>query len=236
MEATPFIIFGNSHLVTLFIIISIAIALPITLKNSENEQKIFVGKLMGLSAILLELIKPFIWHYSMDFPWSELLPIHMCNLSTIFIGIFLITKKRLFFEVSFFWGIGGGLNALLTPDVPKNFPDPQYILFFVGHGFLLIAIFFACLGLKNRPTLKSVKNGIYFSFVVLPVIYITNILIGPPANYWYLGVKPVGESLLNFFPEPPFHIPLLILLGIIVFYLIYSPFWVYDKFKKVSVE
>ena len=235
MDVQPFEIFGNSHIATLLTIIAIAFILPISLKDRDSE-KILIAKFLGVSAIILELIKPFIWHYSMDFPWARLIPIHMCNLSTIFIGIFLLTKKRIFFEVSFFWGIGGGLNALLTPDVPKNFPDPQYVLFFVGHGLLIIAIVFASLGLKNRPTLSSVRNGIYFSLAVLPIIYLVNILIGPPANYWYLGVKPVGESLLDFFPDPPFHIPLLIILGIVVFYLIYSPFWVYDKFKKVNAE
>ena len=235
MDVQPFEIFGNSHIATLLTIIAIAFILPISLKDRDSE-KILIAKFLGVSAIILELIKPFIWHYSMDFPWVRLIPIHMCNLSTIFIGIFLLTKKRIFFEVSFFWGIGGGLNALLTPDVPKNFPDPQYVLFFVGHGLLIIAIVFASLGLKNRPTLSSVRNGIYFSLAVLPIIYLVNILIGPPANYWYLGVKPVGESLLDFFPDPPFHIPLLIILGIVVFYLIYSPFWVYDKLKKVNAE
>ena len=235
MDVQPFEIFGNSHIATLLTIIAIAFILPISLKDRDSE-KILIAKFLGVSAIILELIKPFIWHYSMDFPWARLIPIHMCNLSTIFIGIFLLTKKRIFFEVSFFWGIGGGLNALLTPDVPKNFPDPQYVLFFVGHGLLIVAIVFASLGLKNRPTLSSVRNGIYFSLAVLPIIYLVNILIGPPANYWYLGVKPVGESLLDFFPDPPFHIPLLIILGIVVFYLIYSPFWVYDKFKKVNAE
>ena len=37
-----------------------------------------------------------------------------------------------------FWGIGGGINALVTPNVPLTFPDPQYILFFVGHGLLIV--------------------------------------------------------------------------------------------------
>tara|TARA_B100001109_G_C18772493_1_gene431454 strand:- start:474 stop:992 length:519 start_codon:yes stop_codon:yes gene_type:complete len=168
----------------------------------------------------------------MDFPWARLIPIHMCNLSTIFIGIFLLTDKRIFFEVSFFWGIGGGINALLTPDVPDAFPDPQYILFFFGHGFLIVAIAFACISLKNRPTLTSVRNGIVFSLATLPVIYIINKIVGPPANYWYLGVKPVGESLLDLFPDPPMHIPVLITLGVILFYLIYSPYWIYDHLKK----
>ncbi len=103
MDIQPFVIFSNSHLVTLLIIISIAILLPVIIKNKRREDKLLIAKVLGCAAICLELVKPFIWHYSMDFPWARLIPIHMCNLSTIFIGIFLLTDKRIFFEVSFFW-------------------------------------------------------------------------------------------------------------------------------------
>ena len=236
MTAQPFVIFSDSHLVSLLFIISIAFLLPTIIKNKSQGSKLFITKVIGVSVLFMEVIKPFIWHYSMSFPWATLIPIHMCNLSAIFIGIFLLTKTRLFFEVSFFWGIGGGINALLTPDIPKDFPDPQFILFFVGHGLMIVAIFFACLSLNNRPTLNSVRNGIYFSLALLPIIYLVNELIGPPANYWYLGMKPEGESLFNFFPSPPLHIPVLIFLGIILFYLIYSPYWLYDQFKKEDVR
>ena len=138
--------------------------------------------------------------------------------------------------MAFFWGIGGGINALITPDIPNSFPDPQYILFFFGHGLLIIAIAYACISLANRPTLNSVKNGIYFSLITLPVIYFINKILGPPANYWYLGSKPVGDSILNLFPAPPLHIPVLIIIGVILFFLIYSPYWAYDSFKKQDVR
>ena len=195
MDAQPFEIFGESHLVTLLLILALAFLLPLFIKNSYLSSKALIAKVLGFSAITLELIKPFIWHYWMDFPWIKLIPIHMCNLSTLFIGIFLLTEKRIFFEVSFFWGIGGGINALITPDIPKTFPDPQFILFFIGHGLLIIAIAYACIALKNRPTLSSVKNGIYVSLSILPIIYVVNMLLGPPANYWYLDTNSLLEVL-----------------------------------------
>ena len=236
MEAQPFNIFGTYHLVTLAVILCVAIFFPRTYRDKPVSQKENIAKILGISIIALELVKPFIWH-SMDYPWIRLVPIHMCSLSGFFIGIFLLTKKRLFFEIAFFWGIGGGINALITPDVTLTFPDPKYVLFFLGHGLLIVNIGYACIALSNRPTIKSVKNGIFFSLAVLPVIYIINLLLGPPANYWYLGAKPTeGQSLMDFFPDPPLHIPLLIIIGAFLFLLIYSPYWVYDKFKKLNAE
>lgn len=236
MEAQPFNIFGTYHLVTLAVILCVAIFFPRTYRDKPVSQKENTAKILGISIIALELVKPFIWH-SMDYPWIRLIPIHMCSLSGFFIGIFLLTKKRLFFEIAFFWGIGGGINALITPDVTLTFPDPKYVLFFLGHGLLIVNIGYACIALSNRPTFKSVKNGIFFSLAVLPVIYIINLLLGPPANYWYLGAKPTeGQSIMDFFPDPPLHIPLLIIIGAFLFLLIYSPYWVYDKFKKLNAE
>jgi len=236
MEAQPFNIFGTYHLVTLAVILCLAIFFPRAYRDKSVFQKENVAKILGISIIALELIKPFIWH-SMDYPWIRLIPIHMCSLSGFFIGIFLLTKKRLFFEIAFFWGIGGGINALITPDVTLTFPDPKYVLFFLGHGLLIVNIGYACIALNNRPTLDSVKNGIFFSLAVLPVIYIINLLLGPPANYWYLGAKPTeGQSIMDFFPDPPLHIPLLIIIGAFLFLLIYSPYWAYDKFKNPDAE
>ena len=236
MEAQPFNIFGTYHLVTLAIILCLAIFFPKAYRDKPSSQKENVAKILGISIIVLELIKPFIWH-SMDYPWIRLIPIHMCSLSGFFIGIFLLTKKRLFFEIAFFWGIGGGINALITPDVTLTFPDPKYILFFFGHGLLIVNIGYACIALSNRPTFNSVKNGIIFTLAVLPIIYIINLLLGPPANYWYLGTKPTeGQSIMDFFPDPPLHIPLLIIIGAFLFLLIYSPYWAYDKFKNPDAE
>ena len=236
MEAQPFNIFGTYHLVTLAVILCVAIFFPRTYRDKPVSQQENIAKILGISIIALELVKPFIWH-SMDYPWIRLVPIHMCSLSGFFIGIFLLTKKRLFFEIAFFWGIGGGINALITPDVTLTFPDPKYVLFFLGHGLLIVNIGYACIALNNRPTFKSVKNGILFSLAVLPVIYIINLLLGPPANYWYLGAKPTeGQSIMDFFPDPPLHIPLLIIIGAFLFLLIYSPYWAYDKFKKLNAE
>jgi hypothetical integral membrane protein (TIGR02206 family) len=236
MEAQPFNIFGTYHLVTLAVILCVAIFFPRTYRDKPVSQQENIAKILGISIIALELVKPFIWH-SMDYPWIRLIPIHMCSLSGFFIGIFLLTKKRLFFEIAFFWGIGGGINALITPDVTLTFPDPKYVLFFLGHGLLIVNIGYACIALSNRPTIKSVKNGIFFSLAVLPVIYIINLLLGPPANYWYLGAKPTeGQSIMDFFPDPPLHIPLLVIIGAFLFLLIYSPYWVYDKLKKPDAE
>tara|TARA_Y100001970_G_scaffold41789_1_gene51909 strand:- start:18858 stop:19331 length:474 start_codon:yes stop_codon:yes gene_type:complete len=144
------------------------------------------------------------------------------------ISFFLITRKQILYEIAYFWGIGGGIMALLQPDTPKTFPDLQYLAFFFGHGGLFVAIAIATLTLNQRPTHRSLYKVLGLSLLILPVMYLINIILGPTANYWYLGARPSAASVLDFFPDPPLHIPIVIILGIIMFFILYIPYWIKD--------
>ena len=68
-------------------------------------------------------------------------------------------------------------------------------------------------------------------------IYTINLTINffvesAPANYWYLMDKPAGDSLAVFMPEAPYHILGIAPLALIVFFITYVPFLLWDKFKK----
>ena len=40
------------------------------------------------------------------------------------------------------------------------------------------------------------------TILLLIPMYFINILIGGEANYWYLMVRPAGESLMDLMPDP----------------------------------
>ena len=94
---------------------------------------------------------------------------------------------------------------------------------------MLLAIGHASIALKNRPNLDSVKRAIVVSLIVILVIYFINLILGPPANFWYLGARPDGASIMDLMPDPPRHIPIVVSLGLIMFSIIYLPYWVYDR-------
>ena len=47
---------------------------------------------------------------------SSDLPLHMCGFSVFTTSWALLTKDQLIFELSYFWGLGGAIQAILTPD------------------------------------------------------------------------------------------------------------------------
>ena len=231
MEAEPFILFGTDHLLAILAVILISIVVPYYLKKMSLISKKRFGYVLACILILNELVKPYYHTQFFGYDLLKVLPFHMCALSAFSISFFLLTNKRIFYEVAFFWGIGGGLMALLQPDTPLDFPDPVFIIFYLSHGAMLLAIGHASIALENRPNLDSVKKAIMVSLVVIVVIYFINLILGPPANFWYLGARPDGTSIMDLMPDPPRHIPIVITLGLIMFSIIYLPYWLYDRLK-----
>ena len=232
MEAEPFILFGTGHFITLLIVLLTTILVPLFFKKAPSKTKDSFGYFLATILLVDFLVKPYYWTQFFDYELVEVFQLHMCSLSSIFIAIYLFLRKRIFYEVAFFWGIGGGAMALLQPDTKFFFPDMYYIIFYLAHGTMWLAISFATLALNNRPNLDSLKRVLVVSVIFLALIYIVNWILGPPANYWYLGARPDGTSIMDFMPKPPKHIPIVVSLGLLMFSLIYLPFWIFDRLKS----
>ena len=204
------------------------------LKTSSNS-KIALG--LAIFIILNEVIKPFYYPalYPERYDFLSTLPLHLCNLASLFIAIFFISKIRFFFNLSFFWGISGVLMALTQPDYPYDFPHLHFILFNFNHALLLFSIFFAFITLKNIPDFKSYQDTIFYSIPIVLVVFSINLLINflsknTVANYMYLIEFPLGENLTRFMPDPPFHVLIFIPIALLLFSITYLPFYFKDKF------
>ncbi|OUU78820.1 MAG: hypothetical protein CBC38_06815 [Gammaproteobacteria bacterium TMED78] len=239
ISVTPFQIFGFDHLIVLIFIFTSVLFLPTLALPYSDKLKVRFGKLIAYLLIINELAKPI--YYPIIWPDSysllNMLPLHLCHLSSFTISIFLLTKRMIFFEIAFFWGISGGLMANTQPDIRFGFPDMQFILFFFGHWLMWLGIAYSAIVFRKRPNFSSLRKVIPISLIMVLVIYSINLAInffapGNPANYWYLMELPAGANITNFMPSPPYQIPYYIFTGIIVFIIIYIPFALYDRNKK----
>ena len=231
MTTNEFILFGPTHIFTLLLIFTLSIGFSLYVRTSYDEIKFSLfEKTLAYLLILNELLKPFYLNYfSPDaYNWTNTIPLHACHISSYATGLFLLTRNQKFFDFAYFWGLGGGTMALLTPDVELTFPDIDFITLFSGHGILFFALIYIALAIKQNITFDSYKNAIKFSLYILPIVYVINIMVGGEpgfeANLWYLMKAPAGDSLMNFFPNPPLHIIPLFPIVMLVFYILYLPY------------
>ena len=233
MNASPFILFGNVHLITMAIIVLVAVFLPLVCKNQPISNKSLISKIIAFIILSHVIISPYKDLYLLQNPynWREILPIHMCDLSEIFLAAFLLGGPKILYKCAFFWGLAGASMAIITPDIPVI--DLDYAFFMIGHGMIVIGVMYATISLGNRPYAKDILIvSLITAFVLLPIVYLINLILGEPANYWYLIAKPAGASLMDAFPEPPYHLLITTPLAIATFCLIYIPYAIKDKLAK----
>ncbi len=233
MFGTPFQMFGTVHLITIAVVIVVSILLPKFYKNKSEPQKATMNKVIAAIIFLHVAISPYkdLYLLANPYDWRETIPLHMCDLSEIFLIWFLLGGPKILYLCAFFWGLGGATMAILTPDISHH--DLDYIFFMIGHGMIVVGIMYATISLGNRPYANDIlKVSAITLFILLPIVYGINLLLGEPANFWYLIAKPEGASLMDMFPDPPLHLLYTTPLAIGVFYLIYLPYFIKDRVNK----
>tara|TARA_B100000767_G_scaffold117097_1_gene111781 strand:+ start:1425 stop:2111 length:687 start_codon:yes stop_codon:yes gene_type:complete len=224
-----FQLFSLNHIITILAVVSSSILFPLFCNVAFNSNiNINISYFIGFILIAHELIKPFYRYEFYNDPFIEILPLHMCHLAAISMGLFLFTKKNIFFEIGYFWGMTGNIMAILTPDL-NFFFDWRFFTYYFGHNMLLLSIIFTLVCLRNNIDFKSIVRVSLITLTFLPLIYFLNTILGDGANYWYLSVIPESTSILSLLPNPPLHIIILIPIGIVLMIIVYAP---YKYFKN----
>lgn len=186
---------------------------------------------------LNEIIYQTYWFSAGGWSVSTALMIQMCGLSILFFPVAFFTesqpRRQLLFDVLYFWGIGGAIQALIAPDIGTNgFPDYRYFSFFASHGLIITSGVLLAMAGGVRITIRSLVRAVVITNVLLIPIYGIDLaikLIPPydPGNYFVLGFPPPTGSIVdlfsNLFGPSPRYVIGLEAMGLVVFGLLYLP-------------
>ena len=227
---TPLSLLSFSHIAFTAVCFLVIIFLPRFFVNSSDSSK----NLLVMAIIVLIMVNQGMDLYREGYmqEWKLGLPLHLCDFSSFSVILYFLTKRKEFFLFAFFFGIAGGGMSLLTPDILYAFPYVGYIQNQIGHSMILLGVSYAMIIDNKRPYLGDVHKVLFFTTLLLLIMYPINYLLGPPANYWFLVEKPIGDNVTNFMRAEPFHIIDIYILAVIVCYLMYMPYFLRDKFKN----
>src|SRR6266446_7350123 len=100
------------------------------------------------------------------------LPFQLCD-AAIFVSAFALWfRRQILVEVTYFWGLAGTIQAIITPDLPQHFPSFPFIQYYVAHGGVVAAGLFLVVGLGQWPRRRAVIGVaaltiVYAAFVAL---------------------------------------------------------------------
>lgn len=166
---------------------------------------------------------------------QTMLPLHICSVLVWLGALTLITKNYSIYEFMYFIGIGGALQALLTPDLGiYGFPHFRFFQTFISHGLIVTAAIYMTVIEGFRPTWKSFARVAVLLNVYMMIVFFINSAIG--SNYLWVNGKPLTPSILDLMPGWPIYIIYMEALGFIIFLLLYIPFVIKDWHAKASVR
>lgn len=144
------------------------------------------------------------------------LPLHLCDLAVFLTAWALLGRSRLVGELAVCWGLGGSLQAVLTPDLRDGFPSFSWWQFFASHvGLVLSALVLLIIG-RVRLSAASVWRVWAITTGYVAVIGLVNWRLG--ANFGYLARKPSQPSILDHLGPWPLYILWMELIGLALFF------------------
>lgn len=216
--------YSTPHLVSLAAIFMFCAVLFLCRNSFKTKESRKNFRYLFAAFITLQQASLYIW-YTVAGEWSvELtLPLQLCDLSVFLSIAVLVTKRQLFFELMYYWGMGGVTQALLTPDI-GNFTFPHFVFYqyFLSHCVILLVCIYMIGVEKFRPSPRSVLRTFLitnlYAILMLPVNQLAN------GNYLFLSRKPAGGSLLDLLGPWPWYMLSLEAVALLLFTLLYLPF------------
>jgi hypothetical integral membrane protein (TIGR02206 family) len=231
-NAPEFHAYSASHLTVIFLTIALPLILALIVHRTKSR---FLERSIcfAISALLLINYVAYLI-VARQFgvaAWQKMLPMQLCDWAMVVIIVALWTGSRRWLELAYFWGIGGTLQALITPNLRFGFPDLRFISFFVAHSGIIVGIIFLMLIYGFRPRPMGIFRTIAWTEFYFVIAFTIDLLTDE--NYGFLLHKPEASSLLSFLSDSrPIYLIEFHLLAWIFFCVLYAPFAIVDLVRK----
>lgn len=216
-------ILSPEHLFPLALLAVVAAALCAVARRSPGRWTNAAAAMMAVAIVVSELSwQPYVLA---NHSWSAAfsLPVQLCDVGGFVAAAALLWRQALLVEIAYFWGLGGTLQALLTPDLHDHFPSFPYLQFYATHDLVVLAALFLVIGLGLQPRTGAVRRIFLLTLAFAAVIGLVDLVTG--GNYMYLRQVPAQGSLLSLMGPWPWYLVLAALLALIVLTILDLPFW-----------
>lgn len=147
---------------------------------------------------------------------EQSLPLQLCDTGIFVAALALWFRRQWLVELTYFWGLAGTIQALLTPDLPQHFPTYPYFQYYVAHGGVVAASLLLVFGLGLYPSRFAVARVVAITVAYAAFVGLVDALTG--ANYMYLRSKPPTPTLLDAMGPWPWYIAAAGAIALVLFF------------------
>ena len=193
MRPYTFQVFSIEHITSIIVIILVFIAFLRFNKvlgiNDNSRTFLFVMAFIMISLDLSEdLVRVFTGFYSI----RKDLPLQLCSIGVYLAAFTLVSRKKIFFDLIFYWGFVGATNAILTPD--GNLFELRIFFFYsqAYHAALIFAVLWLMIKYDMRMKYDSILKVVISTNIIVGLLSILNYALD--SNYMFLRQIPNSVS------------------------------------------
>ena len=226
---------STEHLVTVAVTLLVIAVLVLAARMRPGTWTVVAARTLAV-IVLVNEAGWWVWLYlSHSLSPSYALPLQLCDVAAGVTAAALWFRTPILVELTYFWGIAGTANGLITPDISSHFPSYSFIQYFLQHGAIVGSALFLVLGLGISPRPWSSLRVFGLTALLTVVDAFANLLTG--GNYMYLRSTPGVRSLLNVMGPWPWYVVGAAVLALALFLLLELPFRIADRVRaRPAVE
>ena len=210
------------HLITVAVIVVVTTSLVAAARLRPGRWTGYAAIVLGL-LILVNEAGWWFWEFARhQFDIRQDLPLFPCDVIAFVAPLALWFRTRMLVELTYFWGIAGTANGVVSPDIGNHFPEYPFFQYFVQHGAIPAAGLFLVVGLRIAPRAWAFVKALGFAALLTVVDAFANLLTG--GNYMFLRSVPPGANLLDLFGPWPYYIAGGALVAAVFFAALDAPF------------
>ncbi|WP_282937042.1 TIGR02206 family membrane protein [Paenibacillus sp. RC67] len=201
-----FLMFSPSHLIAIVLLGLIGVSLYLC--RVKIRESLILQSFIRWGIILSLAVPEFILNiwYVQHGLWNikTTLPLELCSIMLILSVIMLLTDSRLLYGFVFFAGVGGALQAIVTPNLGYPFPHFLFFHFFIVHIAIIAAALYMTWIQQYKPDWKDIVRTMIFLNVLVVAVGALNYKLD--TNYMFLMHKPSTASLLDLLGPHPYYL------------------------------
>ena len=201
--AAQFETFGPSHLVMIGVFLA-GIWPTVHLGRRVREHPERTSRWFAVVLVAAVLPLQVLDHLPQNFQLGVSLPLQLCDLAAVVTVLALWTRNHTLVCVTYLWGLLLTPQALATPALAADFPDPRFIVFWAMHILIVWAALFLTFGLGHRPDWRGYRRTVLITATWMLLLYPTNLVLG--TNYGFVNGKPATGSMLDYMGPWPVYL------------------------------
>jgi hypothetical integral membrane protein (TIGR02206 family) len=216
-------VFSAPYVTTLVTMIVTSAALCVAARRYPGRWIVWANRVLALALVVVTAVWLVQTSTQKDWTAGASLPFALCDLATLVAAAALLTRAPLLVELTYFWGLAGTLQAVLTPDLQTGFPSLTFFEYVIAHAGIVCSALFLVVGQQIAPRPRAVPR--VFAITICYTAFVGIIDATTGGDYMFLRQEPANWTLLRVMGPWPWYLVTATFVAILLFSLLDAPFW-----------